>query len=148
MKKKSISLLTVVFAGCLAVCLLAGCGSSEQKSSDEPSQTQAQTEQIKTTVELDTSAVDNEVTYKEELTLDAGTTVLEALKATGLEVTEATGPYGSYVDSIGGLAEKAHGESSGWTFLVNDEMAMETASTLVVEDGDKITWEYVTTFEE
>lgn len=131
----------VVIACCLSVALLSGCSSDQQKSNSE------QEEQISVMLTIDTSAVDDPIVYSEKLTLSAGSTVADALTATGLSVNSTTGAYGTYISAIGGLAEKDHGDMSGWTFTVNDEMAMETAETFVVNNEDRITWEYVTTFE-
>lgn len=50
----------------------------------------------------------------------------------------------SYIVSIGGLAEKDCGNSSGWMYTVNGKKPMTSASKYVLQDGDVVEWYYVT----
>jgi hypothetical protein len=79
--------------------------------------------------------------------IPADTTVLEALRATSLQVVTESASFGEYVTAINLLESGALGAESGWIYLVNDEQAMEGADVMKVNDGDTITWRYVTKYE-
>lgn len=81
----------------------------------------------------------------ESITLKKGSTVFDALSS----VCSSNGvslKYQSkaYIQSIGGLAEKDCGGSSGWMYRVNGETPMKAASKYTLSDGDRIEWYYVT----
>lgn len=81
----------------------------------------------------------------ESITLKKGSTVFDALN----NVCSSNGvslKYQSkaYIQSIGGLAEKDCGGSSGWMYRVNGETPMKAASKYTLSDGDRIEWYYVT----
>ena len=85
------------------------------------------------------------ITYN--VTVPEGSTVLEVLRASGAVVGTTAASFGEYVSSINSLAEGAVSAESGWTFFVNGEFATEGASTLKVNPGDEILWQYVTSWE-
>ena len=66
-------------------------------------------------------------------------TVFDALAATGVPF-HTSGP--SYIDSIGGIAEKACGGQGGWMFAVNGEFPMRPAMAYELKDGDEVRWAY------
>lgn len=72
--------------------------------------------------------------------LPAGTSAYDALARTGLSL----GGSSSYVSSINGLAEKAMGATSGWTYSVNGSTPMTAACNYALESGDSLCWRYVT----
>lgn len=72
-------------------------------------------------------------------TLPSGATAYDALASTGLGI----GGSGSYVSSIGGLAERALGGTSGWMYSVNGTTPMTPASAYRLSDGDSVRWHYV-----
>lgn len=74
------------------------------------------------------------------MTLPKGSTVYDALKATDLVLGAETSTYGMYVYSIQSLASGACGTMSGWMFLVNDEMAMDSCDVLTLQEGDSVRW--------
>ncbi len=76
--------------------------------------------------------------------LAEGATVYDALKATGVAMNAQNTQYGIYVSSIGGLAEKEHGSSSGWMYSVNGVTPMTACSNYKLSNGDKVVWYYVT----
>lgn len=82
---------------------------------------------------------------KTKCSVKKGTTVFdllsEACSKKGLAVVHQNK---SYVVSIGGLAEKDCGSSSGWMYMVNGVKLMMSASKYVLKDGDTIEWYYVT----
>lgn len=78
------------------------------------------------------------------VSLAQGATVYDALKATGVSMNASNTQYGIYVSSIGGLAEKEHGATSGWMYSVNGVTPMTACSNYKLSNGDKIVWYYVT----
>ncbi|MDE7124661.1 MAG: DUF4430 domain-containing protein [Eubacterium sp.] len=50
----------------------------------------------------------------------------------------------TYIQAIGGLAEKDCGGASGWTYKVNGIKPPKAASKYVLSDGDIVEWYYVT----
>ncbi len=78
------------------------------------------------------------------VSLGQGATVYDALKATGVSMNASNTQYGIYVSSIGGLAEKEHGATSGWMYSVNGVTPMTACSNYKLSNGDKIVWYYVT----
>lgn len=77
------------------------------------------------------------------VSLAAGATVYEALLATGVSVNAQSTAYGIYVSAIAGLAEKEHGDMSGWVFTVNGNTINTSASDYSLSDGDQVRWSYV-----
>ena len=69
-----------------------------------------------------------------------GSTVLDVLKASGVEFESSDGSYGAYVTSIDGKAAEGN---SGWTYSVNGEQPTVGCGEYEVADGDVVTWEYV-----
>lgn len=76
--------------------------------------------------------------------LEQGATVYDALKATGVSINATDTQYGIYVSSIGGLAEKEHGSSSGWMYSVNGVTPMTSCGNYTLKNGDSVVWYYVT----
>ena len=54
----------------------------------------------------------------------------------------AVASTGSYVQSIGGLAEKACGDLSGWMCRVNGVFADRSLKEYTLQDGDRVEWLY------
>ena len=50
----------------------------------------------------------------------------------------------TYIQSIGGLAEKDCGPASGWMYKVNGKNPNKPATRCELKNGDKIEWYYVT----
>lgn len=53
---------------------------------------------------------------------------------------------GTYVTSIGGLAEKMVTPSSGWTYRINGTFVNIGAADYILKDGDVISWRYVCSY--
>ncbi len=77
-------------------------------------------------------------------TFAQGATVYDALMACGFSVNASTSPFGIYVSAVGGLAEKEHGGGSGWKYSVNGEVLMMACDKYALNDGDAVSWFYVT----
>lgn len=77
------------------------------------------------------------------VSLAAGATVYDALLETGVNVNAQSTAYGIYVSAIAGLAEKEHGDMSGWVYTVNGSTINTSASNYSLSDGDQVRWSYV-----
>lgn len=99
---------------------------------------------ITVTVSVTSSAVGNPVSSGGTFTFNEGATPYDALCALGLSVNAHGSSYGTYVASIGGLAEKEHGGTSGWMYSVNGVTPNTACSNYVLSNGDSVVWYYVT----
>ena len=98
---------------------------------------------VTVTVSVTSSAVGNPVSSGGTFTFNEGVTVYDALCALGLSVNAHGSSYGTYVSSIGGLAEKQYGGTSGWMYSVNGTTPMTACSNYVLSNGDNVVWYYV-----
>lgn len=96
------------------------------------------------TVTVTSDAAAGEVSADQAVALAPGASAYDALCALGLSVRAQHTMYGTYVQAIGGLAEKQHGASSGWMYAVNGQAAPVAASSYALADGDTVSWYYVT----
>ena len=116
----------------------ASSGSSKSSSSAKKN--------IKVTVFVDASNAADAgyaaTLYRDTITLKKGSTAYDALQATGL----AIGGNSTYVSSIGGLAEKQLGKTSGWMYEVNGTTPMTSCGNCKLSDGDTLRWYYVTSY--
>ena len=62
--------------------------------------------------------------------------------ANGVDMVASQTMYGMYVSSIGGLAEKETGKTSGWTYTVNGKYPPKACDKYELSDGDKIVFIY------
>jgi len=99
---------------------------------------------VTVTVSVTSSAVGNPVSSGGTFTFNEGATVYDALCALGLSVNAHGSSYGTYVSTIGGLAEKQYGGTSGWMYSVNGTTPMTACSNYVLSNGDNVVWYYVT----
>lgn len=72
------------------------------------------------------------------LELSPGSTVMDALRATGIAFTGSS----SYVSSIDGLYAGMYGASSGWMYSVDGVTPMRAANAYGITDGNAIRWYY------
>lgn len=153
---KSTKILALVFA-VLMLFSLAGCqnngtGDRDQKDTDVTTEVKKETadENMRTatvkiicddTVPEDvwTDAVilaETEYTFDGEV--DAFTVLTEVTKEKDISLVHTDG----YVTGIGGLSAMDAGESSGWMFQVNGELASVGAQDYILRDGDTLVWFY------
>ena len=99
---------------------------------------------VTVTVSVTSSAVGNPVSSGGTFTFNEGATVYDALCALGLSVNAHGSSYGTYVATIGGLAEKEHGGTSGWMYSVNGVTPNTACSNYILKNGDTVVWYYVT----
>ncbi len=128
-----------------------GSGSSSSSSSSSTSGSSSQSggsssttdSKITVSVTVDGSAV-GAGSSSASVALAPGSSVYDALKATGVSINATDTQYGIYVASIGGLAEKEYGGTSGWMYSVNGVTPMTSCANYTLKDGDTIVWHYVT----
>ena len=119
-------------------------------SSIEPSDDGSDTKMINVAIEIDYPDVDDEDLEKAEkkdieakMMVEEGTSAIDMLysyaDANGIDVVLDESSPTIYVISIDGVEQTA---DAGWVYEVNDEMTMDAADELIVEEGMKITWEY------
>lgn len=81
-----------------------------------------------------------------KVALRDGETVMELLlrvaEAKKIPVEHAAG----YVEGIGNLYEFDHGGESGWVYTVGGQKSSVSATEYSLRDGDKVLWEYVTSY--
>ena len=122
----------------------AADASASQAPAPAPTPTPAPAQTVSVSVSVSSSAVGNPVSASGTYALDKGATAYDALLKLGLSVNAPSSSMGVYVAAIGGLAEKEHGPSSGWMFLVNGTTPDRSASSYELQDGDSVEWYYVT----
>ncbi len=146
------NLLTRLAAGAAALALaltVAACGGTPAATGEGASADAGQEQQatVAVSVTIDATAGEGESSTV-DVDVPEGSTVYDALVATGADVNASDSDYGMYVAGINGLAGGDFGDMSGWMFEVNGKMAEVGCSQLEVADGDAITWTYVTEFTE
>lgn len=99
---------------------------------------------VTVSISVDSSAAGGPVSGSGTFTFEEGATVYDALCALGLSIGSQDSIHGVYVSSINGLAEKEHGASSGWMYVVNGKLPNMACSAYKLVDGDSIQWRYVT----
>ncbi|WP_288736422.1 DUF4430 domain-containing protein [uncultured Enorma sp.] len=127
----------------------AAAGASGGASSDASSNgsgtsdtTPQQPATITVRVSVDSSEVGSPVSASATVKLETGATAFDALKALDVSYNVQPSQFGIYVSSIGGLAEKEHGSTSGWVYYVNGSFANTSASNYALADGDTVQWVY------
>lgn len=120
-------------------------------SSIEPSDDGSDAKLINVKIEIDYPDVDDEDLEKAEkedieaaMTVEEGTSVIDMLysyaDANGIEVLLDESSPSLYVTSIDGVEQSS---DAGWVYMINDEMVMDAADELIVEEGMEVTWEYM-----
>ncbi len=79
-----------------------------------------------------------ETKYTFDGEVDAFTVLTEITKEKDITLVHSDG----YVTGIGGLSAMDAGESSGWMFQVNGELASVGAQDYILQDGDALVWFY------
>ena len=76
---------------------------------------------------------------------EEGSSVLEAtqLYCMSHDISISVDMSKGYVTEIAGLTEGDYDKQTGWVFTVNGEMGMLTAEEQIIEEGDKIAWEFI-----
>lgn len=95
--------------------------------------------EITVSVEVTGSFEGTTVDSKGEYTVAAGSSALDALQATDLDVTVEDSQYGAYVTSVDGLTAEG---SNGWLYSVNGESPTVSAGDYTLADGDTVVWSF------
>ena len=76
---------------------------------------------------------------------EEGSTVLEAtqLYCMSHDITISVDELNGYVTEIAGLTEGDYSKQTGWVFTVNGEMGTLGADEQIIQEGDKIVWEFI-----
>jgi hypothetical protein len=74
------------------------------------------------------------------VTVDAGATVFDVLKASGVSYVNQPSAYGAYITAIDGVATDA---KHGWVYAVNGTEPNTGCSNYKVSQGDAISWTYI-----
>lgn len=145
--------ILALMAALIMVLAMTAC------SSIEPSDDGSDAKMINVVIEIDYPDVDDDAddTDSDELpagtaekqdieakmTVEEGTSAIDMLysyaDANGIDVVLDESSPTIYVISIDGVEQT---NDAGWVYEVNDEMTMDAADELIVEEGMKITWEY------
>lgn len=151
-RKLFLSLVIAVALSCPCLFGCSGTASSDSRndtsSSAAVTQMAASSDTIEVNMEFDLSLLSGTAFADEPLAnnpsqviaIPAGSTVYDALVATGAEV----GGSPAYVSSINGIGEGEAGSASGWMYMVNGQVPTVAGNELVLQDGDSIKWYYGT----
>ena len=136
--------LLVLMTALIMVLAMTAC-------SIEPSDDGSDAKMINTSIVIDYPDVDDENLEKAEMQdieaamiVEEGTSAMDMLlsyaDANNLEVIMDESSPTAYVTSIGGVAQT---DDAGWVYEVDGEMTMDAADQLILEEGMKITWEFM-----
>ena len=121
--------------------------SSSHGGSSGASQGESQQKTVTVSVSIDSSAADGSVSGSGTFTFKEGATPYDALCALRSDVTSSSTAMGIYVEGIGGLFENdsRYPGVSGWKYMVNGQVIMQSAGSYALGDGDHVTWYYTVT---
>lgn len=121
--------------------------SSSHGGSSGASQGESQQKTVTVSVSIDSSAADGSVSGSGTFTFKEGATPYDALCALRSDVTSSGTAMGIYVEGIGGLFENdsRYPGVSGWKYMVNGRVVMQSAGSYTLSDGDHVTWYYTVT---
>lgn len=121
--------------------------SSSHGGSSGASQGESQQKTVTVSVSIDSSAADGSVSGSGTFTFKEGATPYDALCALRSDVTSSSTAMGIYVEGIGGLFENdsRYPGVSGWKYMVNGRVVMQSAGSYALSDGDHVTWYYTVT---
>lgn len=132
--------LTVLTCSCSAADTQSTSSSTTASDMSTTTDASAPVEQNDITIKVTSPEGPNAIDVAQELSVAKDATVLEALRATELDITVVDGPYGAYVEAIGNIANEG---TSGWTYTVNGEQIPISAGEAIVNAGDSVEWTYI-----
>ena len=117
----------------------------------EPSDDGSDAKMITVKIEIDYPDVDDEDLEKAEkkdieadMMVEEGTSAIDMLysyaDANNIEVVLDENSPTIYVISIDGVEQS---NDAGWVYEIDDEMTMDAADEIILKEGMKITWEYM-----
>jgi hypothetical protein len=140
----------VVVAAVLVAASLAGCAADEAAQVDTAANDEAAAAAASANAGQDpqTNAVNGVVTATVsidgtpyEVNVPDGSSVLDALEATGVTMDQTASATGAFVTAING---RANSSTQAWVYTVNGASAQVSAEYFSVSQGDTIAWDYVT----
>ncbi len=147
--KPKLTLASALTAAAVVFAMLIGCSPQQQnstgadtgaQSTTSTTQQEANSGQISVSVSLTSPAGDGKISYDNTVSMQAGSTALDALEQTGLTLDVQDSQYGKFVNSVGELATEG---SKGWIYTVNDEQIQVSADKQELKDGDRLVWSYI-----
>lgn len=109
----------------------------------EPSDDGSDAAMINVAIEIDYPDDSELEDVQASMIVEEGTTAMEQLYSyandNNIEVVLDESSPTIYVTSINGVEQTA---DAGWVYEVNDEMTMDAADELILEEGTKISWEF------
>lgn len=129
--------ILVLLAALIMVFSVTACGSIE------PSADGSDAKMINVAIEIDYPDDSEKEDIQASMIVEAGTSAIDQLYSftddNNIDVVLDESSPTIYVTSIGGVDQTA---DAGWVYEVNDEMTMDAADELILEEGTKISWEY------
>lgn len=124
---------------------LSGCTSSSDSA--ESASVSAQVEessqaapQVNVQIIVEAPSIPDFEPFNSSVTVLTGTTVLDAMQATTLDLVIEESEYGAFISSINGLANEG---TSGWTYTVDGAQPSVSAGAQEVSPGNEIRWTYI-----
>ena len=135
----------LIMTALIMVLAMTACGSIE------PSDDGSDAKMINVAIEIDYPDVADEDLEKAEkkdieakMMVEEGTSAIDMLysyaDANNIEVVLDENSPTIYVISIDGVEQS---NDAGWVYEIDDEMTMDAADEIILEEGMKITWEYM-----
>ena len=110
----------------------------------EPSDDGSDAKMINVAIEIDYPDDAEKKDVEANLTVEEGTSAIDMLysyaDANNMEVVLDENSPTIYVISIDGVEQS---NDAGWVYEIDDEMTMDAADEIILEEGMKITWEYM-----
>jgi hypothetical protein len=110
----------------------------------EPSDDGSDAKMINVAIEIDYPDDAEKKDVEANLTVEEGTSAIDMLysyaDANNMEVVLDESSPTIYVISIDGVEQS---NDAGWVYEIDDEMTMDAADEIILEEGMKITWEYM-----
>lgn len=127
----------LIMTALIMVLAMTACGSIE------PSDDGSDANMINTSIVIDYPEDSDKEDVQVAMIVEEGTSAMEQLYSfaddNNLDVVLDESSPTIYVTSINGVEQTA---DAGWVYEVNDEMTMDAADELMLEEGMKITWKY------
>ena len=112
--------------------VLGGCAAGADAGGDASGDT------ITVSLLVDGTEAGKGIIFDDKVQIPANSSVYDLLLASGLDMKARQST--TYVESLGGLAEKEQVMTSGWIYRVNGVKAGVLAGGYTLEDGDEVSW--------
>ena len=138
--------LSVIILALIMVFAMAACGGNSQNNGSSDNGQTSDAPQMTVVIDIDYPDASGIADVDDvKMQVVKGSSVLTVLNeyaaANNCEVVMSDTSSTAYVVSIGGLEAT---DTAGWVYEVNDQMIMESADVCILEDGDKVSWDFET----